>query len=157
MSLLETLVENEYLLFLIALIGTIIVVSLSYFILKIIVKRIAGKKKSYANFILKQLSKPVIFLLLIVGIYSAVRQLSIIIEFQFWIDGLFFVLTTFIFALLISRIISVVMLGYLKIRKGFERPPKLINVTVSIIIYVIAIAVIILTHYAGLWINQTFC
>jgi small-conductance mechanosensitive channel len=35
------------------------------------------------------------------------------------------------------------MLGYLKIRKGFERPPKLINMTVSIIIFVVAIIVIL--------------
>ena len=35
MSILETLVENEYLRFLLILIGTIIVVTLSYFILKI--------------------------------------------------------------------------------------------------------------------------
>jgi small-conductance mechanosensitive channel len=39
--------------------------------------------------------------------------------------------------------ISVIMLGYLKIKRGFERPPKLINMTVSIIIYIIAIVVIL--------------
>jgi small-conductance mechanosensitive channel len=143
MSILETLVENEYLRFLFFLIATIIVVSLSFFILKFIVNKIAGRKKSYAEFILKQLTKPLIFLLLIIGVYSAIRQLSIIIYYYFWIDGLFFVITTFIFALLVSRIISVLMLGYLKIKRGFERPPKLINMTVTIIIYIIAIAVIL--------------
>ena len=106
-------------------------------------KKIAGKKKSYGDFILKHLSKPVVFLILIIGIYSAIRQLSIIIEYLSLIDGLFFVLTTFVFALLISRLISVIMLGYLKIKKGFVHPPKLINMTVSIIIYIIAIAVIL--------------
>jgi small-conductance mechanosensitive channel len=35
------------------------------------------------------------------------------------------------------------MLGYLKIRGGFERPPKLINKAISIIIFIIAIAVIL--------------
>jgi len=143
MSTFDILIDNEYLRFLIILIGTIIVVTLSYVILKIIVNRIAGRKKSYAKFILKQLSKPVIFLLLIIGIYSSIRQLSIIIEFQFWVDGLFFVLTTFVFALLICRIISVMMLGYLKIKKGFERPPRLINMTVSVIIFIVAIVVIL--------------
>ena len=140
---LANLVNNEYARFLIILIGTIIVVTLSYFVLKVIVKRIAGRKKSYGEFILKQLSKPIIFLFFIIGLYSAIRQLSIINEYQLLINGLFFVLTTFILALFISRIISVIMIGYLKIRKGFERPPKLINMTVSIIIYIVALAVIL--------------
>ena len=144
MSLLEDLISNEYLRFSIALILTFIIVVLSNIILRIIVKKkIAGKKKSYGDFILKHLTKPVVFLILIIGVYSAIRQLSIIIEYLSLIDGLFFVLTTFIFALLISRIISVIMLGYLKIKRGFERPPKLINMTVSIIIFIIAIAVIL--------------
>jgi small-conductance mechanosensitive channel len=143
MSILDVLVENEYLRFVIILIGTIILVTLSYFILKFIVNRIAGKKKNYGEFIFKQLSKPFILLLLIIGIYSAIRQLSIIIEYIFWFDGSFFVLTIFIIALLISRIISVIMIGYLKIKRGFERPPKLINMTASIVIYIIAIAVIL--------------
>ena len=143
MSILDILIENEYLRFILILIGTIIVVILSYFFLKIIVKRIVGRKKSYGEFIFKQLSKPIIFLLLIIGFYSAIRQLLIINEYQLLLNQSFFILTTLIFALFIIRIISVIMLGYLKIRKGFERPPKLINMTISIIIFIIAIAVIL--------------
>jgi small-conductance mechanosensitive channel len=142
-DILENLFYNEYTRFLIIFIGTIILASLSYFILKVIVKKIAGRKKSYGEFILNQLSKPIIFLFLIIGFYSAIRQLSIINDYQDLMNGLFFILITFIFALFISRIISVIMLGYLKIRKGFERPPKLINMTISIIIFIIAIAVIL--------------
>ena len=59
MDLLEELIRDEYLRFLIIFIGTIIFVTISYFILKLIVKRIAGRKKSYGEFILKKLSKPV--------------------------------------------------------------------------------------------------
>ena len=143
MSSFEELVGNEYIRFLIVLILTIFFVILSNLILKIIVKKIAGKKRSYFKFILRQLSKPVILILSLIGLYSAIRQLSIIMEYQLLIDGTFFVLSTFTFALLISRIISVIMIGYLKIRKGFERPPKLINMTISIIIFIIAIAVIL--------------
>jgi small-conductance mechanosensitive channel len=35
------------------------------------------------------------------------------------------------------------MISYLKIKRGFERPPKLINLTISIVIFVIAIVVIL--------------
>ncbi len=143
MTLLDEIINNEYLRFIIALIISFIIVILANFILKITVNKIAGKKRNYKEFILNQLSKPFIFFFLIIGIYSSIRQLSILIDYQFWINGSFFVLTTFIFAVLISKIISVIMLGYLKIKRGFERPPKLINMTVSIIIYIIAIAVIL--------------
>jgi len=143
MSVLDNLISNEYARFLIILIGTILVVTLAYFILRVIVKRIAGRKKSYAEFILKQLSKPVLLLIFFIGLYTAVKPLSILNEYKSWIDDAFFVIATLIAALLVSRIITVIMLGYLKIRRGFERPPKLINKAVSIVIFIIAIAVIL--------------
>lgn len=143
MSILENFVNNEYIRFFFALIFTIFIIALSNFLLKLIVKKIAINKKKYGEYILKQLSKPFILLLLVIGLYSAIRQLSLIFDYIFWIDALFFILTTFIFALFFSRILSVIMIGYLKLKRGFERPPKLIHMTISVIIYVIAIAVIL--------------
>jgi small-conductance mechanosensitive channel len=143
MGLLDNLFTNEYVRFLIILIGTIIFVSLSYFILKFIVKRIAGKKKSYGEFILKQLSKPVLLLVLFVGLYTAIKPLSILINYKTLIDGSFFVIVTLIIALFISRILTVIMLGWLKVRRGFQRTPGLLNKTVTVIIFIIAISVIL--------------
>jgi len=139
----ENLVDNEYLRFLIFFIITIVVIVFSYFILKIIVKKIAGRKKSYAEFILKQLSKPVLLLIFFIGLYTAVKSLTIFSEYKSWFNGAFFVIAVLLAARLVSRIITVITLGYLKIRKGFERPPKLINKAVSIIIFIIAIVVIL--------------
>ena len=143
MDFLDNMFNNDYIRFLIILIGTIIFVSLSYFILKFIVKRIAGKKKSYGEFILKQLSKPVLLLVLFVGLYTAIKPLSLLINYRTIIDGSFFVIVTLIFALLISRILTVIMLGWLKVRRGFQRTPGLLNKTVTIIIFIIAISVIL--------------
>ena len=134
MSVLENLFNDEYSRFLIIFIGTIIFVTLSYFILKIIVKRIAGRKKSYGEFILKKLSKPVLFIVFSIGTYTALKSLSILNEYYEWIDGAFFVVVTLLFAVLISNIITVITLGYLKVRKGFERTPGLLNKTLSVIV-----------------------
>ena len=142
-SVLDDLISNEYTWFLIILIGTIVFITLSYVILKFIVKRIAGKKKRYGEFILKQLSKPVLLLVFFVGLYTAIKPLSILIKYTSWIDGVFFVIVTLIGALLIARIITVIMLGWLKVRKGFERTPGLLNKAVTIIIFIIAMAVIL--------------
>jgi len=137
------LVINDYTRFLIIFIGTIIFVTLSYFILKLIVKKISGGKKSYAQFILKKLSIPVLFLVFIIGLYSALRNISVLDKHYLIIDQAFFIITTLIFALLVSRIITVITMGWLKVRKGFKRTPGLLNKAISLIIYIIAIAVIL--------------
>lgn len=143
MAILENLVENEYARFLIIFIGTIIFVTLSYFILKLIVKKISGGKKSYAQFILKQLSIPVFFLVFIIGLYTSLKTLSRLDEYYLVIDGAFFVITTLIIALLVSRIITVITMGWLKVRRGFKRTPGLLNKAITVLIFIIAIAVIL--------------
>ncbi len=143
MSLFENFTSNDYTRFLIILIGTIIFVTISYFVLKLIVKKISGGKKSYAQFILKQLSIPVLFLVFIIGLYSALKNLSGLDEYYLVIDGTFFVITTLIIALLTSRIITVITMGWLKVRRGFKRTPGLLNKAISIIIFIIAVAVIL--------------
>ena len=143
MVILENFIQNEYLRSLIILLGTIIFVTFSYFILKFIVKRIAGRKKSYGEFILKKLSKPVLLIILFSGVYTALKSLTFLNEHYQWIDGGIFVIITLLSALLVSNIVSIVMLGYLKVRKGFERPPGLLSKTLSAIIFVIAIIIIL--------------
>jgi len=143
MSALENLLNDEYSRFLIIFIGTIIFVTLSYFILKLIVKRIAGRKKNYGEFILKKLSKPVLLIVLFIGTYTALKSLSTLYKYYEWIDGGFFIVITLLIAVLISSILTIIMLGYLKHKKGFERTPGLLNKTLSVIIFLIAIIVIL--------------
>ena len=134
---------NEYIRFLIVLIGTIVIVTFSYFILKLTVRKIAGGKKRYGEYILKQISRPIFILIFFIGLYPALRLLSILQQYSEIINGIFFIFITLIAAVLVSRILSVLMLGWLKVRKGFERPPGLLNKTVVVIVYIIAIIVIL--------------
>lgn len=142
MTFLDTFLGNEYANFVVTIIGTIIVLSISYFILKLIVRNIT-KKRRYSEFILKQITKPLLLLMFFIGLYAAVKSLSIYYQYKFLFDGTFFVVTILLAGLLISRIITVIFIGYLKIRRGFERPPKLINKAIGIVIFIIAIAVIL--------------
>lgn len=143
MSLLDSITTNENIQFLIILIITIAAVTLSFLFLKIIVNRIAGRKKTYGEFIFKQISKPVFAIIFFIGLYTAIELLTSLDKYKFWIDGFFFVILAFIVALLISRILTVIMLGWLKTRKGFERTPGLLNKVLTVIIFVIAIVVIL--------------
>jgi len=143
MALFENQISNEYLRFLIILIGTIIFVVLSYFILKFIVDKISGGKKSKAKFILKKLSFPVFFLIFIIGLYTSLKTLTKLDEYYIILDRISFIITTLVFALLASRIINLSTLGWFKLKKGFERTPGLLNKAITVIIFIIAIAVIL--------------
>ncbi len=139
----ENLLNNEYIRFLIIIISDIIFITVAYFILKFFVRRIAGKRKKYENFILKQLSKPVLFLIFVLGLFTAVKSLSYLTKYELWIHGVFFVIVTLIVALIAARIITVLMTGWLKIRRGFERTPKLLSKVVNVIIFLIALVIIL--------------
>ncbi len=143
MAILEEQISNEYLRFLVIVILTIIFISLSYLILRLIVRRIVDKKKRYGEFILKQISLPVLILVFFIGLYTSLKSLTVLENYYLWVDGVFFVVTVLITALLISRIITVIMSGWLKVRRGFKRTPGLLNKAVNVIIYVVAIAVIL--------------
>ncbi|MFX0125648.1 MAG: hypothetical protein ACFFAE_18640, partial [Candidatus Hodarchaeota archaeon] len=132
MAILEDQISNEYLRFLIILIGTIIFVSISYLILKLIVNKISEGKKSYSKFILKQLSIPIFFLVFIIGLYTSLKTLSRLDEYYLLIDDTFFIITTLVFALLASRIITVITMGWLKVRRGFKRTPGLLNKAITV-------------------------
>ena len=148
---LDSLISNEYVRFLIVIIGTIIVIAFSYFILKFIVNKVTGKEKSYGQFIIKKISKPVFYLIFFIGLYTASKNLSISNVYYFTInnnnyylvDSIFFIILTFVLALFISRILSISMLGWVKVKKGFQRTPGLINKIITFIIFIVAIFVIL--------------
>ena len=143
MALLEEQINNEYLRFLIILVITVIFISITYIILRFIVKKIADKKKRYGEFILKQISLPVLILIFFIGLYTSLKSLIALEVHYLWVDGVFFVITVLISAFLVSRIINVLMLGWLKVRRGFKRTPGLLSKAVNVIIFVIAIALIL--------------
>jgi len=143
MTILQDILNDEYIHFLLLIIGTIIIVTISYLILKFIVKKIAGKKKKYGEYILKKLSKPTLSIVFFVGLYTALKSLTLLNEYYNLIDGIFFVIITLIFALLISNFLNIIMISYLKVRKGFRRTPMLLNRVVSVIIFIIAIVIIL--------------
>jgi small-conductance mechanosensitive channel len=89
------------------------------------------------------LSIPIFFLIFIIGLYTSLKTLSKLDEYYLFIDGAFFVITTLIMALLSSRIITVITMGWLKVRRGFKRTPGLLNKAITVIIFIIAIAVIL--------------
>ncbi len=143
MALFEDQINNEYLRFLLIFIGTVIFVNISYALLNIIVKKISGGKKSHSQFILKQLSMPIFFFVFIIGLYTSFKTLTWLDKYYLLLDDTFFVITTLIVAILASRVINVLIMSWLKVKKDFKATPGLINKTITVIIFIIALFVIL--------------
>ncbi len=148
--MMESLFENEYLQSLFILILTIIIILACFFILRFILRRI-GKDKKYSRYLLKKLSKPIILLIFILGLYTALKTISLTSNYSFNIvgnkhiilDSVFFIITIFTISFLVSRIINILILGISKAKKGFDKPPGLINKLITFILFIIAIFIIL--------------
>ncbi len=135
--------DNEYFLFLITLVFTIILIGISYLIIKKIINKIAGRKKTYSKYLFNQMGIPIFFVIFIAGLYLSLQSIGILDYYHQQITDIFFIITTFLIAFIITRISTISLGAFLKIKKGLERTPHLINNFFSIIIYLLAIIVIL--------------
>jgi small-conductance mechanosensitive channel len=138
-----TLFENEYFRLLIIILFTIFFMILSRIIIGTYIGRIIKKNKILKRSTIKSLSIPLISLILIIGCYISMKNLTILIQYSFYIDSSFFIITTIILSLLASRIINVFLVNLLRYQKKMERPPILINKVIHGIIFVIALLIIL--------------
>ncbi len=140
----ETLLQNEYFQFFLILIGSIIFAQIFNFTLKKYVKKITEKTKSdIDDIILAIITKPLYTLIIFIGLYLALKSLSALAPFALWINGTLFVITVLIVSSLLSRVVTVLTSRWLKVQKRFEKTPRLINKTVTIVIYLIALLMIL--------------
>ncbi len=142
-----TIMQNEYFIFLLILIGTIVVAKLFFILMTIHVKKITEKTKSdIDDIILKITTKPLYILIIFIGLYFGLKSLSVLTQYALEIDKIFFVGSIFIVSFIFSKILSVIVSEHLKVQKKFEKTPKLITKIISIVIYLVAV-LIILDHF----------
>lgn len=140
----ETLIQNEYFHFLLILIGSIIFAKLFNFFLRNYIKKITQKTKSdIDDIILNIITKPLCILIILAGLYFALKSLSILSQYKQWISSVFFVLAILLITFIASKALSVLISRVLKVQKRFEKTPKLINKIVSVVIYLIALLMIL--------------
>jgi len=140
----ETLFQNEYLQFFLILISSIIFAQIFNFTLKKYVKRITKKTKSdIDDIILSIITKPLYILITVIGIYLALKSLSMSNPYSSWIDGTFFIIIVLIVSLLVSKVVSTLTSRWLNVQKRFEKTPKLINKIITVVIYLIAFLMIL--------------
>lgn len=141
------LVYNEYLQFLLIIIGAAVLAKIFHFILREYVKRLTERTKTdIDDIILRIITKPLYTLIILIGAYFGLKHLRELTPYFPWIDKLFFVSIVLVIFLTLSKILSLLISRWLKVRKGFEKTPKLIIRIVNITIYLIAL-LIILGHF----------
>jgi small-conductance mechanosensitive channel len=143
MGYIDNLFANEVFIFFLIIVSTLIILGISYIILRVIFRKIAGKKKSFSKHLFKKLGFPIFLVILLCGLYFSLQFLILFENYQKEITDVFFISITLLIATIISRIANISMGAFLKIRKGLERTPNLISSFFSIIIYIIAIVIIL--------------
>lgn len=143
MDFMELLGNNEYFIFLFVLIITTILIGVSYIIIKKIINKIAGRKKTYSKYLFKQMGFPVFLVIFIAGFYLSLQSLTLLENYHNQLNDIFFVVLTMLIAHIITRILTISLGAFLKIKKGLQRTPHLINNFFSIVIYLLAIIVIL--------------
>jgi len=140
----KSIIQNEYFQFLIIIVGSFIFARIVHFIITKYFRKIAKKTKTEIDDILvKIVKKPLCTLIVFIGFYFGLKSLSALAIYSFWIDRIFFIILVLILSWVISRIMALLVSRWLKVRKDFERTPRLISTVVTIVIYVIAFLMIL--------------
>jgi len=144
MPAIETSIQNEYFQSLLIFLVSVAIAKASHYILKTYLKKITEKTKSdIDDIIINIITKPLYILIITIGLYLALKTLSIIADYILVIEKIFFVVILVIISWIVSRILKVLIVRWFKVQKKFEKTPQLISKIISIIVYLIAFLMIL--------------
>jgi small-conductance mechanosensitive channel len=144
---LEQLIQHEYFQFLIIVISSLILAQVVHFILVNYVRKLAARTKTdIDDIIVNLLTKPVYIFIVFNGLYLALKSLSQLATYFTYLDGIYFVVTVLLIALIVSHILRIVLSFWLKAQKQLEKMPKLLSHIIALFIYLLAF-LMILEHF----------
>ncbi len=113
-------------------------------ILAYYLKKISQKTETrYDDVLIEILTKPIYNLILLIGLYSGVRSLSILQNYDTLIDKLFFTAVVILASYVISKVLSILISNWLQVQKKYQKTPQLISKVVTVVIYLIALMMIL--------------
>ncbi len=147
MGTIEIITQSEYLRFFLIIVGSVVFANVFNFILRRYVKRFTEKTKSDVDDILLGIiTKPVYVFTVSLGLYFALGTLSALAPYGAWMNMMFFVFFVLLISMLVSRILNVLVIRWIKVQKKFEKTPRLLNKIINVVIYLLAI-LMILDHF----------
>lgn len=136
--------QNEYILALAFIIGSVLFSKIIQIILKQYLKKLTSKTKTdIDDLIIDAISVPLYFGIMVIGAYFALKVLSIVDGYTGTINKIFFVLLILFASLIVTRLIGVLVPLWLKVQKKHEKTPLLIKKGINIIVYIIAFLMIL--------------
>ncbi len=147
MGLLSSILQNEYVHLVVAILVAVALAKIVHFIFRKYLRRLAARTKTDVDdMILRKSIGPIYAIIIVAGTYSGVRALSFLSQYVRIIDGIFFVAVVLTIALVVSRIASVFISHWLKVQKRFEKTPGVVVKVASVVVYLLA-ALTILKHF----------
>lgn len=141
------LFENEYIKFFVILIGTFLLSEILLFIIRKYINKITSKTKTdIDDLIIERITKPLHALIVFIGLYFAIKSLSILKNYSNIVDKIFFVIFTLTISIILSKILAVLIANWLKVQKKYEKTPQLFTKIITVVVFIIAI-LIILDHF----------
>ena len=135
----STLFQNEYVLFTIIMVCSVIGAKIVLFFIEKYIKKLTKKTKTdLDDLILKIISTPLYVILLLSGTYYAVNTLTVLQPYLLWIDRLFYVVITFVAASVVTKVLSLLVSRWFNVDKELEKTPKLVNKIIGIIVFLVA-------------------
>lgn len=139
------LLGNEYVKSLVILFGFIVLGRVFHFLVSRYGTRLmALTKTNVDDNLLRICREPVHGWIIIYGLYLSLKTLSFMEPYYNVIWQVFFVVSAFIVAVLLSRISAELVDKWLEVTKKYERIPQLINKIITITIFVIALIAVLM-------------
>jgi small-conductance mechanosensitive channel len=144
MADLTELLNNEIVYFVAVLVISLIIAKIVYFILDKYVKRLTRKTKSEIDdLIVEAIHLPLYIGIMLVGLYFALKRLTILIPYEQLIGQAFYVIFVLVVAFVFQKILGAVFSGWFTKRKGVDKTPKVLMRIVYLAVYLVAVIVIL--------------
>ncbi len=141
------LINNEYLRAGAIFLGALLFSKIFIYLIKNYLKKLTKHTKTEVDdLIINIVAAPSYFLIIFLGLYAAIKTLSLSERYGVWIDSISYVVIALLITFLVSRILTVLISHWLKVQKRFEKTPQLISKIATVILYIIAI-LIVLSHF----------
>jgi len=152
--MLENIINGDLFWAIIIIISSVIVAKLISFLFEKVAPKLIGKTGTILDDeIIKAMEKPILWLVILIGLYSSLRYLDFLDTYNNYINKIFFVIAVLWSIYTLIKIINALFSWYiqelsnkLKVKKVDERYINTFKRIINIVIYLIAL-IIILKHF----------
>ncbi len=145
MALLESFMQNEYLLLAAMLLGSIVTAEIVRFVLKRYVEKLAKRTETdIDDKLLAIVKKPLYILVLLCGIYAAATSgiLPSFAPYAPLVETVVLIMAVVVVSVTVSKATSLLIEKWLNVQKKFEKTPQLVEKIVSVAVYIAGLTAI---------------